>query len=290
MEGIRGPIVHRQSSFILLLALGLIAPMAVAQMDLAGTWTQRMHEDLGERGQGPDMGDYTGLPINDAARFRAESFSPLRWTVPEHQCEPHPIDYAPLGPAHALIRSEIDPNTFEVIAWHITYSWMTPTQTIWMDGREHPSEYEAHTWMGFSMGQWEGDILVVRITHLKEGWIRRNGIPRSDLAEVAQYWIRHGDILQLVTVIEDPVYLSEPSVRSVAWEANPGYTMGPYTCSARVEIERPQGYVPHFLPGENPLLQDYSSNSGVPREAALGGAETQYPEYMDVLSELLSSQ
>jgi hypothetical protein len=275
---------------LLVIAAALACFPAWAQMDLAGTWAQRMHEDAGERGGGPAIGDYTGLPINDAARMRADTWSPSKWTVPEHQCEPHPVDYAPLGPASMLITAEHDPATFDVIAWHITYSWMTPKQTIWMDGRAHPSEYAPRTWMGFSTGHWEGDILVVKVTHLKEGWIRRNGVPRSDIADVTQYWIRHGDILQLITVIDDPVYLTEPSVRSVAWEANPGYRMGPYTCSARVEIERPQGYVPHFLPGTNPLLEDYTEATGVPWQAARGGAETQYPEYLETLEELLGEE
>ena len=37
-----------------------------------------------------------------------------------------------------------------------------------------------HTAMGFSTGKWDGDILVVTTTHLKEGWTRRNGLTRSD--------------------------------------------------------------------------------------------------------------
>lgn len=43
------------------------APAAYAQVDLAGEWTIRYHEDAPERGPGPDIGDYLGLPINDAA-------------------------------------------------------------------------------------------------------------------------------------------------------------------------------------------------------------------------------
>ena len=45
----------------------------------------RLHEDAPERGGGPDIGEYQGLPINEAARFHADTWSSSLWTVPEHQ-------------------------------------------------------------------------------------------------------------------------------------------------------------------------------------------------------------
>src|SRR5688572_31214830 len=61
--------------------------------------------------------------------------------------------------------------------------WQAPERWIYMDGRPHPDELAPHTWQGFSTGEWVGQVLKVRTTHLKKGWIRRNGVPRSDLAE-----------------------------------------------------------------------------------------------------------
>ena len=69
------------------------ARRARRRRDLAGMWGQRFHEDLPERGAGPEIGDYTGLPVNDAARLRADSWDAAKWTMPERQCEPHPADY-----------------------------------------------------------------------------------------------------------------------------------------------------------------------------------------------------
>jgi hypothetical protein len=46
---------------------------------------------------------------------------------------------------------------------------------------------------------------------------------------------------------------------------------------------RPQGWVPSFLPGENPFVPEFATKAGVPVEAALGGAHTMYPEYMEKL-------
>jgi hypothetical protein len=37
--------------------------------------------------------------------------------------------------------------------------------------------------------------------------------------------------------------------------------------------------VPHYLPGTNSFLLEFPAKSGVPAEAARGGAETMYPEY-----------
>src|SRR5687768_5403477 len=60
---------------IVVTLVALVAsPAARAQMDLAGMWAQRFHEELPERGAGPEIGDYAGLPVNDAARLRADSW------------------------------------------------------------------------------------------------------------------------------------------------------------------------------------------------------------------------
>jgi hypothetical protein len=37
--------------------------------------------------------------------------------------------------------------------------------------------------------------------------------------------------------------------------------------------------VPHYLPGENPFINEVSKLYGIPPEAVRGGAETMYPEY-----------
>ncbi len=252
---------------------------ASAQMDLSGSWGQRFHEDLPERGAGPDIGDYTGLPINDAARRRADSWDAAKWTMPERQCEPHPADYAPRGPASMRIASTLDPISQDVTSWHTTLMWMLPQRTIYMDGRARPSPNSQHSWQGFSLGEWEGDMLKVTTTHLKEGWIRRNGVPRSDKATLVEYFIRHGEYLTLVTVVKDPVYLTEAFVRTSNWVADPGFQLSPFSCTSTTEIERPRGTVPHHLPGTNAYLKEFADKHGIPFDAARGGAATMYPDY-----------
>jgi hypothetical protein len=123
-------------------------------------------------------------------------------------------------------------------------------------------------------------MLRVTTTHLKEGWVRRNGLPRSDRATLVEYFIRHGNYLTLVTVVKDPVYLSEPLVRTSNWVADPGFQLSPFSCIPTIEIERPRGAVPHFLPGANPYLTEFAEKHSIPQEAARGGAETMYPDYL----------
>jgi hypothetical protein len=166
------------------MVLGNTAP-ARAQSDITGEWGARLHEDAPERGGGPDIGEYQGLPINDAARFHADTWSSSLWTVPEHQCIPHPADY---GPNFSGVRiwKDVDPVTQEVIAYHTNIAWMNPVRTIWMDGRPHPGPNALRTWEGFSTGRWEGDVLTVETTHMKTGYLRRNGIPRSEKATLRE--------------------------------------------------------------------------------------------------------
>ena len=253
---------------------------ASAQMDLSGAWGQRFHEDLPERGAGPEIGDYLGLPINDAARQRADSWDAAKWTMPERQCEPHPADYGPRGPASMRISSTIDPVSQDVVSWNTTLMWMLPRRTIYMDGRARPSPSAQHSWQGFSTGEWEGDMLKVTTTHLKEGWIRRNGVPRSERATLVEYFIRHREYLTLVTVVKDPVYLTEPFVRTSNWVVDPGFQLSPFSCIPTVEIERPRGAVPHHLPGTNAYLQEFAGKHGIPFDATRGGAATMYPDYL----------
>jgi hypothetical protein len=268
----------------------LMATLANAQVDPSGEWAPRFHEDQPERIPGPEIGDYLGLPINAAARLRGDSWDASLLTLPEHQCKPHPSDYAWRGPANLRIWKEIDTPTQQVVAYHTHISWQAPERTIYMDGRPHPPEYAAHTWQGFSTGKWEGDILTVTTTHLKMGWIRRNGIPRSDKATVTEHIMRHDNYLTVMVIIDDPVYLSEPFVRSTDWVADPRQAIAPYPCEAVVEIERAKGYVPHHLPGTNAFLGEFPAKYHVPEEAARGGAETMYPEYKLKLKQMMNAK
>jgi glyoxylase-like metal-dependent hydrolase (beta-lactamase superfamily II) len=153
-----------------------------------------------------------------------------------------------------------------------------------MDGRPHPPEYAPHTFVGFSTGEFNGDMLTIYTTHIKAGFFRRSGIPNSDQATLVEHFIRHGNVLSQVTIATDPVYLTEPYIRSqefVLMERN--NTNWLYNCEYANEIPRPRHQVPMFLPGKNPWLTEIGTKYGVPQEAIRGGAATTRPEYADVI-------
>lgn len=266
-------------SILFLIAVFVASRPVFAQVDLSGEWGQKMHEDAPERGGGPEIGDYTGLPINDATRMRGDTWDADKWTQLEHECEPHPSDYAPRGPGSMRVWADMDPFDMHVTAWHTEIMWMQPTRTIYMDDRPHPSEDTVHTWQGFSTGEWVGDMLKVNTTHMKEGWLRRNGLARSDKSHMSEFFIRHGEYFTLVTIVHDPVYLTEPLVRTSNWILDPGYHPIASTCVPTVEIDHPKGWVAYHLPGQNPFLNEYGEKYGIPIVATRGGAETMYPEY-----------
>ncbi|HTR35487.1 MAG TPA: MBL fold metallo-hydrolase [Bryobacteraceae bacterium] len=256
-------------------------------LDLSGNWSPLLHEDFLERIPGPELVNYSGLPISDGSRLWAESWDSSRLTMPEHQCQVHVAPYIYRGPLQMRFWNEKDPQSQKIIAIKNYISTYEQTRTIWMDGRPHPPAYAAHTWMGFSTGKWEGNILTVYTTHIKQGWVRRDGLPESDQATLVEHFIRHGNHLTHVSIVTDPVYLTEPLIKTQDFLLNVqagGNWL--YPCEEVEEVEgRPKGAVPNYLPGHNPFLHEYADMYHLPLPAALGGADTMYPEYMKVLKD-----
>jgi hypothetical protein len=261
---------------VLLLTSILLSCPTFAQTDFSGPWASlRLHEEGWEE----PIGDYAGLPVNEAIRMRADTWTPSLLTLPEHQCKPHGADRID-NFLNLRVWKEVDLPTQKVIAYHLNVSWMNMHRVIYMDGHPHPPDYAAHSFMGFSTGAWDGNQLVVKTTHMKEQWLRRNGLPRSEKATLTERFMRHGDYLTWVFIVEDPAYLTEPYIRSRQFRYDPNQPpFDPYPCEPVEEVVRPRGEVPHHLPGTNPDLAQFPKQYGLPEEAARGGAETMYPEY-----------
>ena len=154
-----------------------LAP-AQLQIDLAGEWAPRYNEDQPHRVPGPDLGDYTGLPLNDAARLKARTWDAGVLSQPERQAQPHPATYSMRGPGpNFRMNKVVDPRTFALLGYSLTGLFGNADRTIWLDGRPHPHELAEHTWNGFSTGVWVEGKLKVTTTHIKAGTIQRNGSP-----------------------------------------------------------------------------------------------------------------
>ena len=271
---------------VVFMAAALLSGQAFGQSIFAGVWNAGYFEDWPDRFPGPELGDYAGLPLNAADRVRASSWNATILSLPDYQCRVHPSDYAN---SFADIRMwhEIDTRTQQLVAIHLQHFAWSTQRTFWMDGRPHPPEFAEHTSMGFSTGEWVGNNLKVTTTHLKEGWLRRNGVARSDAATVTEHFVRHGNHLTWSVFVQDPKYLEEPFFRNRDYTLAETGAIGAYPCESVVEVLLPEeGYFPHYLPGENPFLIEYARNHKIPFEAAMGGAATMYPEYKKKLATL----
>jgi len=284
----------------------LSARGATAQADITGFWSQPARgtvlgpgiaaifgfvEDSTERADGPALVDYIGMPLTGEARARALAYDSALLGVPEHVCMRHPSQYSFWGPANPRIAAQLDAD-LNVVSYTVGGTFRRADRTIWMDGRPHPSAYAPHTWAGFTTGEWRGATLVTTTTHLKWGWVRRNGVPSSDQATVVTWYTRNDDILTVTWIVYDPLYLTEPYIKSAdfitADVSTARFGVEPADsgnnffaqCFVREEIARDDfHYVPHYLPGENPFVGDRARQLGIPTGATLGGAETALPEY-----------
>lgn len=78
-------------------------------------------------------------------------------------------------------------------------------RTIWMDGRDMPKDSDP-LWMGYSIGHWDGDDLVVDTAHFNDKtWIDGRGHPHSEEMKVTERFHRPDrSRLQISITIDDP--------------------------------------------------------------------------------------
>jgi hypothetical protein len=272
MDQVRRAVI---ASVLALLAAALTAGPAAAQMEFSGEWAPVQDED---NTGNPYVGEFLGIPLSRAGSLRAQAWDASLYTLPEWQCRPHGAKYISRGPSQVRIWKEVDAVSRQITAYHA--EWLRSVDNpYFMDGRRHPaSDLAPHTWGGFSTAVFEGELLKITTTHLKEDYYRRNGVPSSDQTTMTQYWIRRGDYLTWITIAYDPVYLTEPMIRSSEYRLALNQQIPPYPCTAVEEVDRPQGVVPHHLPGTNQFLKEFGEKHNLPLEVTMGGAATMYPE------------
>src|SRR5256885_14855602 len=110
-------IVFRRIVTLLCGMLALAVP-AFAQIEITGSYLPLMHEDYIERGPGSDLGDFTGVPLNDEGRAKALLYTSDTQSMIERQC----LQWSPwvslYRPQNLLIWSETDKDG-RVMAWKI---------------------------------------------------------------------------------------------------------------------------------------------------------------------------
>jgi hypothetical protein len=94
------------------------------------------------------------------------------------------------------------------------------------DGRKHdPKKAIEATYLGYTVGRWEGDTLVLdAISFVDSTWLGRGGLFHSELMHVVERFTRQGDVILYDVTVEDPGALVEPWVlptRIMRRNANP---------------------------------------------------------------------
>ena len=91
-------------------------PSRPINVEVAGYWNDLFHEDLWDRRSGLLVGDYTGLPLNEAGKLASASWEPGWFAIPEEQCRPHTGIYGPRGPSNIHVAKVVNPETQAVVA------------------------------------------------------------------------------------------------------------------------------------------------------------------------------
>jgi len=251
--------------------------------DIAGEWRLDQGEDPGQ----PSLSDYLGLAFNEAGRMRADTTPESIWGTPEYQCRPHSAPHQWRGVGGTRILKELDPISRDIVGYRLQFM-RSLDRPIYLDNRPHPPEYAPHSWSGFSTAEWEGQTLKVTTTHLKDGFLKRGGPQTSDMLTMTEYITRHDDIMTIVQVVDDPIYLDEPYVLSITYTYDPNAGPATENCSGSAFAENggtDRHHVPHFLPGQNSGIGEFlKTENWIPFEAARGGVKTIYPEYRGVLA------
>lgn len=251
--------------------------------DIAGEWRLDQGEDPGQ----PPLADYSGLAFNDAGRLRADTTPESIWGTAEYQCRPHSAPHQWRGVGGARILKELDPISRDILGYRLQFM-RSLDRPIFHDSRPHPPAWAPHSWSGFSTAEWEGQTLKVTTTHLKDGYLKRGGPQTSDMLTMTEYLTRHDDILTIVQVVDDPIYLDEPYVLSITYSYDPNAGPSTENCTGNAFAENggtDRHRVPHFLPGQNSGIGEFlKQQNWIPLEAVRGGVKTIYPEYRNVLS------
>jgi len=265
-----------RTALLTLLFFVFAAGEARAQFEFAGSWAPLGTEDV-QNDSVPV--DYLGLALTDEGRTRALAYRESQKSMMERQCQGWGAAYLVLGPFGLRVSSQVDPVTNRVVSYTIGAWEDWNEMVIWMDARPRPTSNALHTQAGFTLGRWEGNTLSAQTTHVKAGFIRKTGVPLTDEATIDWRFFLHGDLLTIVMMATDPVYLVEPEIISKSFRQSRNPLDYRADCVPTFEGREPGTPVPHYLPSQNPFIDEFVQLYHLPQEAVLGYRDTLYPEY-----------
>jgi hypothetical protein len=157
-----------------------------------------------------------------AAAYKIHQDNPLAY--PHTQCLPDGV------PADMFVM------TFKMIQAPKEIVLLTelnsPARQIYTDGRALPKDPDP-TWMGYSVGKWDGDTLVVETTGLNDrGWLDGFGHPRSEQMHITErYHRRDFGHMDLDFTFNDPKYYTRPFGLKAALRLIPNSDLFEYVCN-----------------------------------------------------------
>jgi len=220
-------------------------PQAAAPEDLTGYWVALVTEDWRWRMVTPPKGDVASIPLNPAGREAANAWDPAKDEAAGNQCKAYG--------AAAIMRVP----TRLHITWKNENTLQIDTdagkQTRELHFGAEPAPTGEAGWQGYSAASWDspggrgggrggppaGGSLKVVTTHMKPGYLRKNGVPYSGNAVVTEYMDRTNEpdglsYLIVTTIVDDPQFLTQPFVTSTHFKKQADAAgWNPTPCEAR---------------------------------------------------------
>jgi hypothetical protein len=220
---------------------------AAAPIDLTGYWVSLVTNEWRWRMVTPPKGDYATLPINAEARRIADTWDPAVDEAAGNECRSYGAAIIMQVPGRLHITWDND-NTLKLES-----DAGMQTRLFRFGPSAQPTGEPS--WQGYSVAEWQiargrgreaqvqptparSGTLKIVTTHLRSGYLRKNGVPYSERAVVTEYISRvsgpGGDYLNVLSIVEDPQYLTGPYARSMQFKREAdGSKWKPEPCSAR---------------------------------------------------------
>jgi len=226
------------------------SPKDAAPIDLTGYWVSLVTEDWRFRMITPPKGDYASVPLNAEARRVADAWDPAKDEAAGEQCKSYGAPAIMRVPGRVHITWEND-RTMRIDTDAGTQTRMLRFAAGPGAAASNAASSAAPSWQGDSVAVWEpagggrgrgpvnGGSLKVVTTHIRPGYLRKNGVPYSANTTLTEYITKVTEpdstqYLVVTTIVEDPQYLNQPFVTSTHFKKEAdGSKWSPSPCSAR---------------------------------------------------------
>ena len=221
-------------------------PKAAAPWDPTGYWVALVSDEWRYRMITPPKGNVDYVPVNAAGRGAANNWDPAKDEAAGEQCKA----YGAGGIMRLPVRLHITWQDDRTLKMDIDAG--TQTRTLHF-GVPAPAATEA-SWQGYSVADWQvpgggrgapaapgprfGQLRVVT-THLRPGYLRKNGVPYGSGATLTEYFQHLKDddgseYLAITSMLDDSQYLAQPWVRTSQFRKQADAKgWNPTACSAR---------------------------------------------------------